>query len=386
MLKSQKHLFSLDSEVHYLNNAYRAPMLKSVEEVGIQSILSQRKPFNFKPIDFFQGVESIRKTFGDLVNCRPEEVVTTPSTSYGFSSVLNNIKAKTGSKAIVVQDEFPSGYFSMARWANENQASLLTISPDPKAASKGDSWHTNLLDAIDAQTAVVLISSTHWMSGMKFDLEAIGSKCQQMGAVFIVDGTQSVGAMPIDVKKYQIDALICATYKWLLGPYSLAIAYIGEKFNDGIPLEESWMNRKNAQDFSRLSDYSQEYTPGATRYTTGEASNFILLPMLQASLNQLLLWTPEAIQGYARELNRPIIESIKEMGGEIESQSYLAEHLIAPKLPTGLNAEKLKRELEHNHIYVSVRGEYLRISINVFNEKRDLTRLEDVIRHQVTIA
>jgi selenocysteine lyase/cysteine desulfurase len=383
MLKSQKHLFNLDPGVHYLNNAYRGPQLKSSEEAGISSIIKQRNPFQLKPSDFFEGVDSVRTTFGKLVNCESSEVAIMPSTSYGFTSVLNNIKPKAGAKAIVVQDEFPSGYFSITRWAQENQASISTIFPDPNSDSKGESWNTNLLDAIDVNTSLVLISSVHWMSGLKFDLEAIGAKCQKVGAAFIVDGTQSVGAMPIDVKAFHIDALICATYKWLLGPYSIAVAYIGERFNNGIPLEESWMNRVNARDFGRLSEYASDYNPGAARYTVGEASNFVLMPMLQASLNQILDWTPEAIQDYAGILNRPLLKFINQIGGRTETEAFLAQHLFAPQLPKGINPAHLKKELEKNQIYISMRGEYLRVSINVFNDTKDIEALMHVIGQQL---
>jgi selenocysteine lyase/cysteine desulfurase len=383
MLKSQKHLFNLDSGVHYLNNAYRGPQLKSSEEAGISSIIKQRNPFQLKPSDFFEGVDSVRTTFGKLVNCDSSEVAIMPSTSYGFTSVLNNIKPKAGGKAIVVQDEFPSGFFSIARWAQENQASITTISSDPNSDSKGESWNTNLLDSIDVNTSVVLISSVHWMSGLKFDLEAIGTKCQKVGAAFIVDGTQSVGAMPIDVKAFHIDALICATYKWLLGPYSIAMAYIGERFNNGIPLEESWMNRVNARDFGRLSEYASDYNPGAARYTVGEASNFVLMPMLQASLNQILDWTPAAIQNYAGILNRPLLKFINQIGGRTEPEAFLAQHLFAPQLPKGINPAHLKKELEENQIYISMRGEYLRVSINVFNDTKDIKALMHVIGQQL---
>jgi len=383
MLQSQKPLFHLDPDVHYLNNAYRGPQLRSSEEAGIAAIIQQRNPFQLKPTDFFEGVDSVRKLFGQLVNCESSDVAIIPSTSYGFSSILTNLKPKVGGKAVVVQDEFPSGYFSIARWAKENQATIETISPDSTTASKGESWNSALLEAIDSKTSVVLISSIHWMSGLKFDLEAIGAKCQQMGAVFIVDGTQSVGAMPIDVKVCQIDVLICATYKWLLGPYSLSIAYIGEKFHQGIPLEESWMNRVNARDFGRLSEYATEYNPGASRYTVGEAANFVLMPMLKASLIQLLDWTPAAIQEYASSLNRPLIDFIEHIGGSTESEPYLAQHLFAPLLPKRINTGVLKQELEANQIYVSTRGEYLRVSINVFNEKEDLSKLMHVIEQQL---
>ena len=50
----------------------------------------------------------------------------------------------------------------------------------------------------------------------------------------VVDGTQSVGALPFDVGQIQPDALICATYKWLLGPYSLGLSYFGPRFDEGV--------------------------------------------------------------------------------------------------------------------------------------------------------
>ncbi len=384
MITCQKNSFNLDPGVHYLNNAYRGPQLRSSEEAGIASIIRQRNPFQFKPMDFFEGLDSIRISFGKLVNCQASAVAVMPSTSYGFTSVLNNLKAKPNSKAIVVKDEFPSGYFAIARWAKENQATIETISPDPNEITLGESWNKNLLEAIDSNTAVVLLSSVHWMNGVKFDLKAIGAKCKEMGASFIVDGTQSVGAMPIDVQECQIDALICATYKWLLGPYSLTIAFIGEKFYSGTPLEESWMNRNNARDFGKLSEYEDKYINGAARFTVGEASNFILLPMLQASLDQILEWTPAAIQDYAKRLNSPLLQFIKKIGGNSEEEPYLAQHLFAPQLPAAINPEVLKQELEKNSVYVSTRGKYLRVSVNIYNEKEDIDALMHVIGQQLS--
>lgn len=383
MLSCQKHLFNLKPGVHYLNNAYRAPLLGSSEEAGIQSIIKQRNPFEFTQDDFFDGVMEVRNSFGSLVNCKANEVAVIPSTSYGFTSVLNNVPGGKGKKAIVVKEEFPSGYFSLERWVKEQGAELVIIGPDPNDGQKGASWNQRILDSINQDTAVILISSIHWMSGVKFDLKAIGERCQEVGAYFIVDGTQSVGALPMDVKEFKIDALICATYKWLLGPYSIALAFIGEKFQDGIPLEESWMNRVNARNFSSLSDYAAQYQAGAGRFNVGETSNFIMMPMLKASLSQLLVWKPEGIQEYARLLNLPLRQFMEEIGGVVEKDDYLAYHLIAPKLPQKLDLISLKNKLDEHQVYLSARGENLRISVNVFNTEEDIAKLQEVIRGEL---
>jgi selenocysteine lyase/cysteine desulfurase len=129
MLTSQKHLFSLDPGITYLNNAYRGPMLKSSEEAAIQDLVKMRSPHQLKPEDFFSGVEVVNSLFAKLVKCTPAQVAVIPSTSYGFACVLNNWNPGKGKKAITVTDEFPSGYFSLKRWADEHDAPLVSVGP-----------------------------------------------------------------------------------------------------------------------------------------------------------------------------------------------------------------------------------------------------------------
>ncbi len=93
-----------------------------------------------------------------------------------------------------------------------------------------------------------------------------------------LDGTKSVGALSMDVEKYQIDALICAGYKWLPGPYTLGLAYMGPHFHQGIPIKESWMNRSNAEDFFNLTTYDPVYRLGAGRFSMDPSSNFLSCP------------------------------------------------------------------------------------------------------------
>ena len=70
----------------------------------------------------------------------------------------------------------------------------------------------------------------HWADGTIFDLEKIREKTNKVGAMLIIDGTQSIGTMPFDLKKVKPDALICAAYKWLMGPYGFGVAYYGNNY------------------------------------------------------------------------------------------------------------------------------------------------------------
>src|SRR5204863_1785595 len=131
---------------------------------------------------------------------------------------------------------------------------------------------------------------------------AVGQRARDADAMFVVDGTQSIGALPFDQQEIRADAVICAGYKWLLAPYSTGCAYLGARFDDGVPLEENWIGRAGSENFGALVDYVDEYQPGAARYDVGEKSNFILLPMLVAALDQVLAWGPAQIQSYCRSL------------------------------------------------------------------------------------
>jgi len=212
-MNCQKHLFQLPDGIHYLNCAYMSPLLKSVEERGIEGMRLKRNPLSIKPVDFFTGVVSVRQKFAQMVHCDPAQVAVMPAVSYGMNSVIRNIPCRKGQHALTLSEEFPSCYYTAQRWCNDHGAELKVVARRDDLPQKGRDWNDRILEAINCDTAFVVMASVHWMNGTKFDLENIGARCMEVGAKLIVDGSQSVGALPIDVKRANIDALICAAYK-----------------------------------------------------------------------------------------------------------------------------------------------------------------------------
>lgn len=377
-MECQKNLFSLRNNVHYLNCAYKAPLLKAAEAAAIQSLIRDRNPMDITADHYFEDMPIVRNLFAQIINAQANQIAIIPSASYGLSAVLKNTPSKKNGHAIAVKDEFPSGYFSLRKWAHQHSNDLITVEPDD-GNLKGESWNKNILAQINQNTSVVLLSSIHWMNGIKFDLEAIGSRCRQVGARFIVDGTQSVGALPMNIEQFNIDALVCAGYKWLLGPYSLSLAFFGDHYNDGEPLEESWLNRTNAKDFSNITAYGEHYKPKAGRYNVGETCNFTLMPMLKESLKQIVQWGPENIQQYTAQLIKPLMTFLKGLGIELEPDAYFCSHHFSLQLPETVDLDRLKENLTKNHVYLSVRGKYLRVAVNVFNDASDIDMLIETI-------
>ncbi|RZS96949.1 selenocysteine lyase/cysteine desulfurase [Cecembia calidifontis] len=379
ILKNQKHLFQLPEDIHYLNGAYMSPLLRSVEEIGIQALIQKRNPTSIQPKDFFETGEKIKANFARLVNCPAQQVAIIPAASYGLTTAVTNLPLDNGNTAIVVSDEFPSGYYAIEKWCRDHGKQLKTIPAQEFKQGRGEIWNQRILEAINQDTAVVLMSTIHWADGTQFDLKAIGQKCKENNAFFILDGTQSVGALPIDVKEIQADALVCAGYKWLMGPYAIGAAYFSEYFNNGIPLEETWVNRSNAQQFSNLTQYVEEYSPGAGRFNVGEYGNFILLPMFHAALGQILDWGVANIQTYCDEISRPLVEYCRKNGFWLEEDAYRAKHLFGIVLPDGLNNSEIIQRLQENKVFVSIRGKAIRISLHLYNTDADIKTLIGVL-------
>lgn len=378
-MSPQKHLFQLPEEGHYLNCAYMSPLLKTVEEAGIAGMQRKRNPAVIRQEDFFKEAETVRAKFGQLVNGHPSQVAIIPAASYGLQSAISNIPPGIGTHAITVSEEFPSDYYSLKSWCAKHGKDLVAITPNGSSPEKGKIWNERLLEAINPDTAAVVISSLHWTNGTLFNLQKIGERCKAVGALFIVDGTQSVGAMPIDVAAFQIDALVCAAYKWLLGPYSIGLAWYSPFFNDGAPIEESWLNRTNAENFAGLTNYVDDYKPGAARYQVGEYSNFALLPMVHAALDQIAAWGVDNIRQYCRQLTAPLTDFLIKNGFGLETERYRASHLFGFSLPDGLDQSYLMTALQQNNIFVSLRSNSIRVSPHVYNTETDIRALIGVL-------
>ncbi len=379
-LTCQKELFSLDPAVHYINCAYMAPLLKTVETAGVEGLLSKRNPQTIDKSSFFDMLPKLRQSIAQLIHAAdPNQIAIVAAASYGLSTAAQNIPCSAGQNVIVVKDEFPSNYYVWERLCKEKGMNLITISPDENAADRSTNWNEKIIAAINNETAIVAIENTHWMDGTLFNLAAISERLQEVNGYFIIDGTQSVGMLDIDVTDLKIDALVCSGYKWLLGPYSIGMAYYSERLLNGKPIEENWINRTRSDQFASLTDYSHEYRPGAIKYDVGETSNFILVPMFLAAVNQLLDWGVKNMHDYVTELSQPMIDTFREHGLVDKNEKGFSSHLFSVQMPHGFNVEALSATFAANNVFTSVRGTGLRISPNIYNTKEDLDLLQGLI-------
>jgi len=320
MIPNQRHLFDLPDDVAYLNIAYTAPLLHAAANAGRDAIQAKQNPWTISSTDFFSSVETVRDLFAGIVGCNSDCVAIIPAVSYGIALAAKNLPVEKGQSIVVLHDQFPSNVYSWRSLASQKNAVVKTV-PRPV----DNDWTPALLESIEDNTAVVAVSNCHWTDGTLIDLEKIGERCRSKGAALVIDGIQSLGAMPFSIERVQPDFLVAGTHKWLLGPYSFGFCYVDSKWHDGMGLEENWMNRAESEDFSRLVDYRDNYQKGARRFDMGESSNFILSPIAAAALRQILDWGVENIAVTLQAKTDAIADRAKEMD--------LLSHPERPGLP-----------------------------------------------------
>ncbi|MGB1028000.1 MAG: aminotransferase class V-fold PLP-dependent enzyme, partial [Rhodospirillaceae bacterium] len=275
VLPCQRDLFDIPGDVAYFNCSYNSPLLKSSREALIAGAASKSHPWTRKPNDFFDDAEAFRSAAGRAFAASPDCFAVIPSASYGCSAAARILEDHVGpgDEILVLAEEFPSNYLPWQRLAQVTGARLVVV-PTPQAFA----WTEAVLARITAQTKLVALPNCHWTNGALLDLETIGAATRAVGAYFVLEVTQSLGAKPLDIAALQPDFLIAAGYKWLLCPYGLSLFYADPKWHDARPLEETWLSRANAEIFENLVEYTDQYQAGARRFDMGQKNIPSVLP------------------------------------------------------------------------------------------------------------
>lgn len=378
VLSCQKDQFNLDEDVVYLNCAYQSPLSQKVVEAGKMGVSSKARPNRILLEDFFTPLEKLKSSFAELIDTNdPQRIAFQPSASYGFACVVNNLPTKKGGNLVMPSAQFPSSYYAFDHYACQHQLEIRTVAPPLTSDHRVARWNEAILDAIDDKTICVSTDHVHWQDGTIFDLRRLREKSTKHDALLVIDGTQSVGALPLSIREINPDALICAGYKFLMGPFSSALSYFGPYFDQGKPIENNWINRLASDDFASLTHYQPEYRAKAYRYNVGECSNFIQIPILTAAIAQILEWQPPRIQEYLTHINDTFLAEVASKGYFYEKE-LRANHLFGI-YKKDLDVKSLVKRLQQENISVSARGDVIRISPHVYNTAADLEKLASVL-------
>ncbi len=373
ILESQRHLFNLPDEIAYFNVSYLAPQLHSVRTAGEAALAEVSTPWNVMPEDFFTRSEQVRGLFGSLIGSSPDGVALVPAVSYANAVAAKNLAVEAGQTILVLDEQFPSSVYPWWEKALQSGAEVVTV-PRPT----DQDWTSAVLEHINDRLAIASLPNCHWTDGGLVDLVAVGKAVREVGAALVVDASQSLGALPLDVGEIQPNFMACVGYKWMLGPYSFGYLYVDAQHREGEPIEHGWITRKGSEDFTRLVDYEPALEAGATRFDVGERSNFVLTPMAQAALVQIHDWGMDNIAETIAERTAQLEKMTAGLGLEPIPADRRGPHMCGIYFPQGVPGD-LGQRLRSAGVYASVRGDSLRLAPHLHTNQADLDRLSEVL-------
>ena len=374
-LEPQRHLFDIPPEVAYFNCAYNSPLLIEAGRVLVKGALSKCQPWQRKPNDFFDDAETFRELAARALGGNSECFAVIPSASYGTSTVARIFEEKLGrgDEIIVLEKAFPSNYLPWQKLGQVTGAELVVVE-----APRDFNWTQAVLDQITSRTKLVAIPNCHWTNGALLDLVAISEATRTVEACLSLELTQSLGALPVDIDQVRPDFVIAAGYKWMLFPYGLSLFYVDPRWHQGRPLEETWLGREGAEVFEKPLDCAAAYQAGARRFEMGQKSIPSLLPGALVALRQLGDWGVTNIADSLAVINDRIADVLEARGWTPIPKQYRSPHLLGAVSEEGV-PEDFVEKLAAQNIYLSCRGESLRIAPHLHVNEQDLEKLLGVL-------
>ena len=369
MISCQRELFDLPDDVAYLRCAASSPLLKSAVAAGQTGVAKKARPWRVGEREWTDEVEQLRALFAGLIDVSPDDIALVPSASFALSTAAANARLSPGDEIVVLAQQFPSHVYPWRERSRATGARLVTV-PRPPSGN----WTEGVLSAIGSRTAVVAVPQYHWIDGSSLDLVAIGEAARRAGADLALDLSQSVGAVPFSVRAVRPDYMVTVSEKWMLGPYQLAYFYVAPERQGGTPIEFTWSGRRGSEDTRRLVDYVDDYQPGARRFDGGERANFVTLPTAIAALRQIHAWGVPKIAATLKPMIADIADRATALGLVPTPAAGRAPHVIGLRNPRGL-PDDLADGLAAAGVFVSIRGDAIRVAPHVYNHAGDIDAL-----------
>jgi selenocysteine lyase/cysteine desulfurase len=377
MISCQRHLFDVPDDIAYFNCAAFSPILKTTRDAGMAGAARKAQPWNLGNKEFAEEPDRARALFAGLIGAPPQDVAIVPATSYGIATAAANLPVKPGERIVLLGDQYPNNVLPWIEKRNREGAELVFVD-----RADGDDLTSGILQAIDERTAIAALPHCFWTDGTLIDLPTVGRRCREMGAALVVDATQSVGALPLDIVEVRPDFLVVSGYKWLLCPYTIGFLYVAPHRQDGLPLENGWSDRVQTEGGSDWQNghmhYPEGWQQGAGRFNMGETANFIAMPMAIKALEQLQTWTVSDINASLGCITETIIERTGNLGLVAPTADRRAGHLTGLRLAAGSSRDgiaDIQQNLAEKHVYLSVRGDALRIAPHLHINDTDIDRL-----------
>ena len=360
-------LYPVAAHETFLNHAAVGPIsTRVIAAMQAQMLRHATDPFGQSALNapiYREGRERAAR----LVGASLERIAYIRNTSHGVSLLANGLGLRPGENVIVPEREFPSNTLSWLRLASSG------VEIRRVAAIDGRMTADAVRPALDAKTRVVTLSHVQYWNGHRCDVAGIGELCRPRGVLLIVDGTQSIGAMPLDMAASGVDALVVSAHKWMLGPLGIGfLAFSGRMLDRVAVTTPGWLSVNDPFEFRNTLDF----LPDARRHEPG-TENAAGICGLTERLREIDDFGLAAIEARILGLNEEIAEAVSRLGAEVDRH--------APPERSGIltfafaardNAAAVKHLLAAK-VRVSLRHGRIRVSPHYYNDSTDVAALAD---------
>jgi len=368
-LGNQRHLFDLPPGIVYMNCAAQGPAPIAARDAGRRAVDRKARPWEPERQALGAEMARARALFAGFVGATADDIALTGATSYAMAVAAANVGIERGQSVVVLEGQFPSNLYIWQRLAARDGGRVVVV-PRPR---DGD-WTSAVLERLGPDTGLVALPNVHWTDGGVVDLVPIADAAHADGAVLAIDATQSIGAVPFDVRRTDPDFVACSAYKWLLSPDQSGYLYVAPRHQQGEPIEHNHATRIGDGPMTLTPGYGDRFREGAARFDQGTADSMIHVPMAVAAMEQIAAWGTEAIAVSLEPLVDRIADEAEARGWSVPPKAHRSPHFIgmAPPAPP---APDLADRLAADGVHVSLRDGRIRVSPYLFNDVSEIAAL-----------
>jgi len=369
-LENIRKEFPVTSEIIFFDHARVAPLPKRVKQV-VTAFIDDATRFGTAHYEnWVLELERTRKKFAELINANRDEIAFVKNTSEGISIVANGFDWQLGDNVVIPDIEFPANVYP---WWNLKQRGVETRMVKSVG---GRVLFDELVKQVDNKTRILSISSVECNSGFRSDLNRLGTFCKEKGILFFVDAIQSLGVLPLDVKKDHIDFLSADGHKWMLSVEGLGGFYISKNVVDRIrPTTMGWGNVVNAENFM---DYNFTLQKDAKKFEEG-TPNTMSIHAFGAALGLLLETGIDNIEKRVISLGNYIIAELNQRNIKIYSSTLLNERSGNISFVLDKDVSKLDSFMLENKVKLTVRDGLVRFSPHFYNNEDEVLQVFDIL-------
>jgi cysteine desulfurase/selenocysteine lyase len=359
----------------YLNAASMGPMPERARTAVEAYDLRRSRIHEMRDADFDPLLERCRRAAAGLVGADADEIALLPNTSHGINLAAMALPIAPGQRIVISDKEFPANVYPWMGRSRRDGVALTRIPADALGRPDED----RILEELDrGDVAVFALSAVQFATGWHADLPRLGRFCRERGIRFVVDGIQSLGQIPCDVREAEVDVLATAGHKWLLAPFATGFTYVRRELHEVMePQVAGWTSMQASADYSDCVDYRWQWVPGARRYEVATPA-FQDFAGLAACIELLTEVGVDRIRRHVAELIDPLAAWLAERGVQIVSD-------LSPERRSGIfcfRPRDLKAAMGALHaagIACVPREGAVRLSPHLYNTHEEMDRVREAL-------